>query len=369
MSLYRKNCSLILCLLILLFACNGLTQNLSLISQERFVRIRPMYQSWTSDVLPDPSAAASPIEFYLPINDQLAMNLYTNQTSFQAENMTGLSGFGDSQFSVHYHLPESNLLFQVSANLPTGQKTLSLNEFQSSMVLGQSFLEFNMPSLGQGLNLTPGISWARPLQDNLILGLGAAFQYAGSFQPLEDLDGKYQPGSAVLLTGGVDYQFDAVTALSFDMVFTTFGKDKFDSLVVYQSGNKVAASLQFQKYFDFNHLRVTARFRSRAKSLSIRAGNLVEEAEKSYPDLFLMRGQYTYRVNPRMQVAGLLEDRYYFNITGFKTLNVIVLGAVPAYQLNHALTLTGHLKFMFGTFDSGDSVQGVDLAAGIKYAF
>lgn len=368
MQAYRRFYIVFLLILICVFR-SAEAQNVSIISQERFVKISPTYQSWRSDLLPDPSAFTSPIVFYMPINAQMAVNMYTNQTRFQADQMSGLSGLGDMQISLHYHLPESNLLFQMSANLPTGKRTLSLDEFQSSMVLGQNYLGFNMPSLGQGLNFTPGVSWAKRMGDNMILGLGAALQYSGAFQPLVDLDSKYSPGIALLITGGIDYQFDAVTALSCDMVFSTFGKDKFDSLEVYQSGNKLVASVQFQKYMGFNHLRVFARYRSRAKSLSVRGGELVKESEKSYPDYFLLFGQYTYRVNPQTNIGALIENRYFFNMPGLKTLDVVVLGAAPAHRLNSRITLTGHIKFMFGAFDAGDGVRGLDLSLGLKYTF
>ncbi len=344
-------------------------QDASVISQERFVRITPVYQSWNSEQFTDASQMGAGLEVYLPFNRQTALFVRTGQANFKTETMSRLSGFGDTQLSAQYYLIDDHILFQMTVNLPTGKSKLSLEEFYSSIALGQSYYDFRLPNMGQGLNLTPGVSWAKPVSDNLMLGLGTAYQLSGSFQPLEDLDGKYKPGNEWLITGGIDYQFSPISTLSADLIISIYGTDKFDTTQVYKSGNKLVASVQYQHYFGFNLLQLLARYRSRAKSLSVRGGELVQESEKTNPDYFFLSGQYTLRLNPQTNLRLLLDDRYFFNIVVLESLNLIGVGVAPIYQAGMNLTLLGRIKYQTGSFKTGEKMDGLEVSAGLKYAF
>jgi hypothetical protein len=361
--------------IVYLFALFGLAavslraQDASVISQERFIRITPVYQSFDSDTFSEASQTGAVIELYVPFNRQTALFLRTGQASFKANSFPGLSGFGDTQLSAQYYLIDSHILIQATVNLPTGKQKLSTEEFKSSIALGHSYYDFKIPNMGQGLNAAPGVSWAGPVSDKLVLGVGTAYQINGSFQPLADFDGKYKPGNEWLITGGVDYQLSAVSTLSADLIVSLYGTDKFDTTEVYKSGTKLVASLQYQRYFGFNHLQLLARYRSRAKSFSVSGGELVAEAEKTYPDYLFLSGQYTLRMNQETRLGMFLENRHFLHIVALESLNLVGVGLAPAYQAGSRLTLLGRLKYQTGSFKSGDKMTGLVVSAGVKYVF
>ncbi|HDQ45835.1 MAG TPA: hypothetical protein ENN17_10125 [bacterium] len=344
-------------------------QDATVISRERYVRIAPVYQSYASDTLADASQLGISMELYMPFGRQTAFLIKTGQARFETAGLPGLSGFGDTQLAMQYYLPDRYLLFQMTVNLPTGKQQLTIEEFRSSIALGHSYYDFRMPNMGQGLNLIPGVSWAGPLNENLMLGLGAACQISGSFQPLMNRDAKYNPGNEFLITGGADYRFSDIASLSADLIVSFYGTDEYDTARVYKSGTKIVASMQYQRYAGFNHLRILARYRSRTKSLSVIEGKLVEEAEKTYPDYLIVSGQYTLRMNPQTSLAVLLENRHFFNIAALKSLNLVGIGLTPMYQMGPRIALLGRLRYQTGAFRTGEKMSGIEVSAGIKYAF
>ncbi|NQT26016.1 hypothetical protein HQ585_11715 [candidate division KSB1 bacterium] len=345
-------------------------QNASLISQQPYVKLNLSYQSWQSEAIINSSEIVTPLSIYYPMNRQTAFMLRSSQGSFKGDGLSNLSGLGDTQLTALYHLIDSNILFQLGVNLPTGQSPLTWEQFQSSIQLGQIHYGYRLPHFGQGLNISPGVSWAKPINEQTVLGLGAAFQLSGSYQPLADFDQKYNPGNEILLTGGVDYQFDKITALSFDLILSFYGTDEYDTTEVYKSGNKIVATLQFQKYFGVKHLHLMARFRSRTKSQSVSGGILVQDEEKTYPDQLQALARYTLRMNPKTRIVLIGEAQYFFNMIEMESLSLIGIGVSPRYQVSPKAILTGRLKLNTGFFKGySKTMGGVEVAAGMEYFF
>lgn len=342
----------------------------SLISQQPYARLNLSYQSWQSEMIINSSEIATPLEIYYPMNRQTAFMLRSSQGAFKGEDLSDLSGFGDTQLTALYHLSDNNILLQLGLNLPTGKSPLTREQFQSSMLLGQTFYGYRLPNFGQGLNLSPGISWANPVSDQLILGLGLAYQLSGTYQPLSEDDRKYNPGNEILLTGGVDYQFDKITALSFDLILSFYGTDKFDTTEVYKAGNKIVATLKFQKYLGMNHLQLMGRFRSRTKSQSVSGGELVEDEYKTHPDQLHALARYTLRRNPKTRITLIGEAQYFFNMIDLESLSLVGVGVSPRHRLSPNTILSGRLKFSTGFFKGySKSIRGVEVAAGLEYYF
>jgi hypothetical protein len=341
-----------------------------LISQQPYVRLNLSYQSWQSDTIVNSSEMVTPLEVYYPLNRQTAFILRSSQGSFKGDGLTTLSGFGDTQLTTLYHLMDSNVLFQLGVNLPTGRSPLSWEQFQSSILLGQTCWAYQLPNFGQGLNISPGVSWAKPVSEQTVIGLGLAYQFSGSYQPLSDDDRKYNPGDEVLVTGGVDYQFDKITALSLDLILSLYATDKYDTSEVYKSGNKIVATFQFQRYFGVNHLQLMGRYRSRTKSQSVSGGVFVEDEEKTYPDQLHALARYTLRQNPKIRITLIGEAQYFFNMAAFESLSLVGAGVAPRYQLSPKTILTGRLKFTTGFFKGyTKTITGVEIAAGLEYSF
>jgi len=199
---------------------------LDIVNQQRYIQMFPLYQSWSDASEAQFSEFTIPFSAYFPLNRNLSVDLRTHQAIADGDHLQKVSGMTDTQVSFNYYVESLNIVFNLGLNVPSGKKELTLAEFMTSLVLSSHYYNFSAPNFGQGLNITPGLTWARPIADNLVLGLGASYQYKGDFKPLKGMSDDYNPGDEVLLTGGLDVRLDETTSLSADLIYINYIADK-----------------------------------------------------------------------------------------------------------------------------------------------
>jgi hypothetical protein len=235
--------------------------------------------------------------------------------------------------------------------------------------LSANIFNFQVPNFGQGFNISPGLTWAAPVRDNFVLGLGASYQYKGSFKPVAGLTGDYNPGDEVLLTGGLDLRLNETTTLSSDLIFTLYSMDKIGDTEIFAAGNKLVANAQFRKYFDFNELWLFARYRSSAKNDLAAGGQLVTEDEKTTPDQIELLGHYQARFTRRFSMRFLAEGRVYQDTPVFDGVKLFGGGLAPVFLLSPNFQVLGHFKYLTGGFDGGARLSGLEVGVGMLARF
>ncbi|HUF08168.1 MAG TPA: hypothetical protein VMO47_02525, partial [Rhodothermales bacterium] len=248
----------------------------------------------------------------------------------------------------------------LTANLPSGKRELSRDEFQTSVLLSQNMFDFRVPVLGQGLNLAPGLTWATPLGETLVVGIGLAYHYRGAFTPLDD-GLSYDPGDEILVTGGLNVAIADLWSLAGDVSFAHYQMDTVEGTDRYQSGSKISTTVQLRRPFGENDLRILARYRTRAPGELPAAGGLVSEEERMVPDQML--GHLSFRMRgSRSAYLTLLGQARLFNETSvFPATTVFDVGAVPEYAINEDWSLL--LRFVYTLGDFSGFEGGVGIAA------
>jgi hypothetical protein len=273
---------------------------------------------------------------------------------------------------MNYYLEDKNVLLSLGGGLPTGKKELSLEEFATSVMVSQSAFNFQVPIFGQGFNLSPGFTWANPLNEKTVLGLGASYQLKGAYLPIKGMSENYDPGDEILMTGGLDYQISDVEALSFDLTVNLYGKDKVGDLEVYKSGTKIMAATQYKKYIGYDMLWWFGRYRSRAKS-DIYASASTSASVKTQRDEFESVGMYKKRLDPKTSLTYIAEARYFFKTDLIASAYQAGVGILPEKQVSPTTKLQGRVKLYVGKENSippeGKTVIGIEVGAGLEYAF
>jgi len=359
-----------------------LAQDAYIINQQRFVKIAPAYQRWSVEGDNQFSEFSIPIQIYFPFSRNWSVTLLGNQASAKGEALLDssstirgqalpkLSGLADTQLSVRYFLETMNLALDLGLNLPSGKSELELQEFRTSAELSANIFDFQVPNFGQGFNVSPGLTWAVPVRDNLVFGLGASFQYKGSFKPVAGLIDDFDPGDEVLFTGGLDLRLNETTTLSSDLIFTLYGTDKIGDTEIFAAGNKLVANAQFRKYFDFNELWLFVRYRRSAKNELARVGvGLIPEAKKTTPDQIEIMGHYQARFTRRFSMRFLAEGRIYQDTPAFEGVKLFGGGLTPIFLASANFQLLGHFKFLTGSFDGGDKLSGLEIGVGMIAKF
>lgn len=356
---------------ILLFLISNIfaTNDANIISQSRLIKIMPLYQTWTSDNMTLVSEISIPVFIYMPFGRNMSLSLRGGQATASGDFITNLSGLTDTQLSTSYHLESYNLVLNLGANLPSGKKELNFNEFNTSSFLSLNYFNFLTPNFGQGLNLSPGITWAYPLNDNFVLGLGVSYQMKGKFKPIEGMVADYKPGDEILFTGGIDIRMGEIINLSADLIYITYGSDEISNKEVFASGDMILANVQFRQYLNYNELLLFARYRSKGKNSLAVAGALVPEPQKTTPNQIEIIGNYRYRFTQNIYANVLAEGRFYLKTPVFPGLQIFGFGATSEIKLFSGLTLSPRVKYLIGKFKTGSSITGLEGGLGLIYNF
>ena len=354
----------------LLLWANGLTAEDGLVIQQRgFIRVSPLYQSWSDDGDNRLSEVSIPIFFYAPLGENLSMSLRGSQASIKSDMSPELGGMTDTQINLSYYLESSKIVLHTGVNLPTGKKELTLEEFETSYLISLNMYDFQVHSLGQGLNISPGVSWASPLSENVVLGLGASYQYRGPFRPFENMTGQYDPGDEILLTGGLDFRLSETSTFSTDVIFTTFGIDKLNEEETFQSGHKIVFNAQLRMYFDYNELWLFGQYRSKDKNKIAVAGGLDEEDEKTIPDQVELMGRYRMLLGKGFYASIIAEGRFFNETKVFNRISIYGLGTILDIPVSTRMNMPVRFKYLNGRIKGGSSLSGIEVGVGLDWSF
>lgn len=330
------------------------------VSQRGSFSLMPVYQHWSLDSI-KVSEASALVSFYQPISRQASISLRGAFASASGD-VTSLSGATDMQLAGNYYVESANMMFSLGLGIPVGKKKLTADEFITSILLASNTFRFNVSQFGTGFNLSPGVVWALPVSDDIVLGLGATYQYRGPFQPLEDL-GTFDPGDEISGTAGIDLRLSETSSISADIVYTHIGKDLLEGDEIYISGDKIFAAMQYKKYFEFNSLFVGATFRSKAKS-EVALGKFL--APRLEPDQVEILGAYTARFSDALSMQFSLEGRFFQETSiPFSGYNMVGAGLMPEFSVSESVTIPVRLKFTSGKGKSNGTITGFEAGLGV----
>ena len=360
---------IILFLILLTGASVFADDDIFIISQKGFVKILPIYQSWAVDDSNKFSEFSIPMLAYLPFGNNFGLSLRASQATTNGDYVQDLSGITDTQLACSYYLNWANMVINLGVNIPSGKKELTYKEFNTSYLLSLNHFNFQVPNFGQGFNFSPGLSWAAPLGDNSVFGLGAAYQYKGKFKPFEYMIDDYDPGDEIVLTAGFDQRLNATTTFSIDAIYSIYGTDKIGEDQVFASGNKIVANVQVRKYFGFNELWLFARYRSKDKNSVAIAGKLFEEEEKTTPDQIEVFGQYRLRFNRGFFTTFLAEERFYQETPAYPGVNIFGFGIAPEIAFFSNFKMTTRFKYLLGSYKDGSKIAGMEVGFGLSFNY
>lgn len=310
------------------------------------------------------SQVSAPLLLVLPISGNVGVSLQTSPATSSATDLDGIGGLSDARLSFSYfgRFGASSLGANLGLNLPSGKRQLTPEEFRTSVLLSQNMYDFRVPVLGQGFNAAPGVTVATPIAERIVVGFGFAYQYRGSFEPI-DGGGTYDPGDEILVTGGLDAALDPDWRLSADVSFARYQTDTMDDVDRYRAGNKWIATAQLMRQGEVGVLRFLARYRTRSKGELPAAGedDFVTEAERTVPDQGLLHASLRLETSDVAAITLLLQGRHYSETGAFPSASLVDVGAMPEYRLSTQWRLLSRFVYTLGDFSGFEG--GVGLGA------
>lgn len=318
---------------------------------------------------------ATPLSVFVPLTRQWSVGLTAQRASVTGDALESLDGFDDVQVATTYATPigRSSLVVSLAANVPSGKQTLTLDEFQTSVVLSQNYYGFRVAALGQGLNVSPSLTWATPVGERVVVGAGVVYQWRGAYEPIDILEGKYQPGSEVGGIVGIEVRAGRTFTISADLSHTRYGTDQqvdlggdMDEVDILDLGPKTSARLQARSFAGFNELKIDVRGDYYAESTDPNTG----EQQQTLPSQVVGQVRYTTPLSDAIRGWVLVGGRYYDASQGFQGLlldralsgeerAILDLGLGSMIRLGGGLRIQGR-----GIYSLGD-LSGLEVGLGL----
>ena len=344
-------------------------EDIFIITQMNSIRFIPIFQCWTVNDSNTFSESSFPVTAYFHFGQNLGLSFHASQASAGGDQTHELRGLTDTQVALSYYLEWANTVINFGVNVPNGRKEFTYDEFMTSYILSLNYFDFKVPSFGQGLNLSPGFSWASPLNENLVAGLGVSYQYKGKYKPFDYMIHEYDPGDEIILTSGMDYRLGATSMISVDGIYSIYATDKVGDKEVFASGNRLMVNLQFKKYFGYNNLWLFTRFRTKEKNVIAQAGSMDLAREEMTPNQFEYLGQFQFHPTQMMALGIVVNGRYYEETNDYPGVNIVGFGMTPEIRISQNIIIPLRFLYFLGSYKNRSRISGLEATLGFSFGF
>jgi len=253
-----------------------------------------------------------PIVAVAPLGSKASIDLTTHYASGTVDTYAGtsetFSGLTDTQLRLLYTASRDRLVGSILFNLPTGNHTLTPEQFTVAGAVGSNYLSFPVANSGTAFGVTGGLAYAHH-SGSWNFGLSGSVRYLGSYLPFSGDTLSYSPGIEGRVRAGVDRLLGSKSRALLGVTVSTFSTDTYsgsNALVAgsYSPGTRVIG--------DFTWLRVMGR-----STLSIVAWDLYRMAGSSSSGSNLatkenvLNGElrWTYSASSRVQFEPMVAVR------------------------------------------------------------
>src|SRR5690348_12229863 len=200
------------------------------------------FQSYSISVTPSAKSSewAIPVVMVAPLGDHMSADLTTHYANAKTTDAAGdhtLTGLTDTQIRLLYTLNRDRAVVSLSINLPTGQHTLTSDQFRVYTALGTNYLSFPVADFGTSFGATAGVAFATPA-GGWNLGASGAIRYSGSYVPLDTTPPTtYKPGVEFRGRLGADRLVGRSSRFLVGLTASTFSNDALSTAGVFGSGS------------------------------------------------------------------------------------------------------------------------------------
>jgi hypothetical protein len=186
---------------------------------------------------------AVPVFVAIPAGPRLGFDVGTAYARVQATSgstRSEISGLTDTQIRGSYTFGGDFVILTAGVSLPTGRRSVTLDQLLAAGRIGNDFLDFPVSNMGTGLAATGGVAVARPV-GAWSVGAGLSARRSRAYEPF-DVAGqtfRYQPGNEWRGRIGVDRPV-AAGRFALGVTYAAFGREDAGGSA-YNTGDRVIA--------------------------------------------------------------------------------------------------------------------------------
>jgi len=379
------NIRLSLCVAIFV-AGAGAAQAQTLGANRNPVRTMPAVSASVSTVLQDwtyndtgISELSTIISSRVQLRANLGLSINVSQATVDHDSLQRITGVTDIQLGLSYvaEFERSKLLATVNGNIPSGKRDLSKWAYDAAFPMGLSQYDFHVPYFGRGWGVAPGLAWVYTASESVAMGIGASYHVRGAFEPHRQLPAQYNWGNEMSLSWTGQWQATPSFGFSAQLIYTSYGDDKIEDIVVYKAGNRTVGLLSAHARLGKNDLFATFHFRSVGE-------NRIRTLEALQPETIkyntgLMGGSLRYRIRATSIFMADVEARAtrykdtfdvqdigpsqlirYDRIQPIPSMDIFSVGVFPTIMISPAVSIP--LRFRYSLGDAEGLEAGVGFA-------
>jgi hypothetical protein len=317
------------------------------------VSVDPTYQYYETDAGQVLTQLNTYLSAYVPVTRQLSVSARMGYARMGGDNLKQIQGPTDVSGRVSYAQPvgEGSVVFQVRANAPTGKQNLTPEETSTTRPISQNFYDFRVSSFSRGTSIAPQVTWAIPVTDRVVVGIGGSYQHQRGFQPQAGFtsDSLYTPGDGVKVNGGVDYKITDGSAIGVNGTFRRYQEDEVKGEPRFDAGNQFSGTLRYLRQSDFTSIRVVARYSTWEESrFGFRVGSPTQG--QVIPEHGMLLGSYSTRLTDAVGLSVRTSGHWYGETLQSDRKIFGRLYLSPSFELGEVLTLAPHGTATYGSY-------------------
>ena len=189
-----------------------------------------------------PFAVGIPVAglFSIDVSGAYAQGIATGPDGAEAR----MSGLTDTQLGFSILLGDDRVVLSSSLTLPTGKKTLTLEEAAVAAVVAAELLPFPIATWGTGGGAGGDLALAFQA-DDWGIGIAGGYWAAREFEPVPGETFAYRPGDQIQARIALDRDVGASGTFSVLLGIQRFGEDELEGTNLFQSGNRLEGLVSY----------------------------------------------------------------------------------------------------------------------------
>lgn len=304
----------------------------------------------------------------VPIGQRFLVQARAGYARTGGKQLTDVRGLTDATGRIQYAQPtgDGSVVVSATVNVPVGKDKLSKcdigddscnqaeeDELRTTRLASRNFYDFRVSSYSRGLAVSPRITWAHSISDQLAIGIGAGYQYQRGFQPNEGLssDSLYVPGDGMSIKGGADYKLTATSALGVDLSFRRYGTDEVGGTRRFNSGNQISGTARYLRRSGFTRIRIVARYANWDESeFGYRFGDDGPERDQVLPSHTMLLGGYKTRLTEGIDARIRISGHHYAETIQADRKIFGRLYVSPSFEVGEWVVVSPHGTATYGSF-------------------
>jgi hypothetical protein len=338
------------------------TQGPSLQSTQRPVRVAldPTYQYYETEDGQVLTEFTTRLSAFVPINQRLDLRAQVDYAQMGGNDLESVQGPTDVAVTATYAQPvgEGSVVFALKSNVPTGKQRLATgdgSQLETNRLISRNFYDFRVSSFSRGFSVSPKVTWAYPISDQLAVGLGGGYQLQRGFQPNDQFtsDSLYVPGNGISVNAGVDYKITDASAFGVDISFRRYGADEVGGAPLFEAGNRIGGTLRYLRRSGFTTIRAVMGYTQWEESqFGFRAGSPTQG--QVLPPHGLALVSYRTRLSETIRLHARASGHWYGETVKEGTRgNQKMFGRAylsPSFDVADVLSLEPHTTISYGSY-------------------